>query len=222
MKRYKQLFNEDHNHWIDIKFSDIEKLEEELRISDLMKNAGMSQFTQKFAKETNKLMGTASQRARLVQMKVNLNKDYITFIWLTERTPKYKDNFNTNVVIPKTWELKKDNLYTIEIRILDFFKHLQKLPDYPSITNENIENIFLKANCQIWSDVPAFEFQGMNYTLSLFDASIYPENRPPKYWNKYHNSDQFVDKHTGSIINSIKFYIPQMRQMILKYILKNK
>lgn len=197
------------------------KLEEALRFTDLMKNSSMSSFTRKFAKETNKLMGNAPNRAKLVHAKVNTKKDYVTFIWLTERTPKYPDNFNTQVVDPSNMKLKKGNLYEVEIRVLDFFKLLETSPNYPEITNDDIEKTLMSANIKIWSDVPAFQYQGMNYHMTMFDAAIYPETRPPKRWNKYHGENQFLDKHTGSIINNIKFWIPMMRQMTLKFLKKN-
>ena len=196
-------------------------LDEDLRLSDLMKSASMSAFTKKFAKETNKLMGNATKRAKIVSVKVNKKKDYVTFTWLTERTPKYKDNFHTQVSDPnKDFQLKKDNLYTIQIRFLDFFKLLNTRPDKTNITDKDIEDVLTNANVQVWSDVPAFHWMGMNYNMSMFDASIYPTTIEPKYWNKYHNADQLLDKHSAGILNSIKFYIPMMRQMIKKYLKK--
>lgn len=190
---------------------------EELRLSDLMKSASMSDFTKKFNKETNKLMGNPTNHSKLVQMKVNENEDSITFFWVTERTPKYKDNFNMQVVDPTNFTMYKDNLYTIEIKFLEFFSLLNTRPDKNEITNKNIEEVLMNSDIMLWSDVPAYEFQGMNYNMSLFSASLYPENRPPNYWNKFHNSDQLLDKHAAGIVNSIKFYIPQMRMMIKKY-----
>lgn len=213
MKLYKQLIKK---RWLSI------RLEESLRFTDLMKSASMSSLTKKFSKETNKLMGNPTNHTKLIQARVNKNEDYVTFIFATERTPKYKDNFNTQVVDPKTWTMHKDNLYTIEIRIMDFFALLDTRPNKEEITNKDIEDVLFNADIKIWSDVPAFQFQGMNYNMTMFDASIYPENRPPSYWNKYHNSDQFLDKHSAGIINSIKYYIPQMRQMIKKYLKGNK
>ena len=213
MKRYKKFFTE---KWITIKLK--EYLGEELRLSDLMKSASMSDFTRNFNKETNKLMGNPTNHSKLVQMKVNENDDYITFYWVTERTPKYKDNFNTQVVNPDDFSLQKDNLYTIEIRILDFFKLLNTRPDENEVTNKDIEEVLFNANLRVWSDVPAYQFQGMNYNMTMFNAAIYPETRSPKYWNKWHDEDQFLDKHSAGIVNSIKFYIPQMRQMVKKYL----
>jgi len=191
---------------------------ENLKLSDLMKSASMSDFTKKFAKETNTLMGNATRRAKLVKMKANRKKDYITFIWLTERTPKYKDNFHVMAANPeKNFELEKDNLYTIQIRFLDFFKLLDTRPDKNDITNKDIEDVLNNADIQVYSDVPAFHWQGCNYNMSLFDAAIYPTTISPKYWNNFHNENQFLDKHSAGIVSQIKFFLPQARQIIKKY-----
>lgn len=194
------------------------ELREEVSFSKLYKNA-MSAFTKNFASETSKLMGAPTRHSKLIQMKANEKKDYITFLFATERTPKYKDNFNMGVVNPQTFKILKDNLYTIEIRILDFFTLLNKelvSSDEP-ITNNTIESVFKKANVQVWSDVPAFHWQGCNYYLSQLDGSIHPTDIEPKHWDQYHRGQQLLDKHSGGIINSIAFYIPQMRMMIKKY-----
>lgn len=202
--------------WITLQLKDY--LTEDLRLSDLTKNAGLSKFSKKFSKETNKLMGNPTNHTKLVQMKVNKVKDYITFIFLTERTPKYKDNFHTQVVDPSDMSLQLDNLYTIEVRVLDFFKLLNTRPDKTDITNKDIEDVLMTASIQWWSDVPSFQLQGSNYLLTTFDAAIYPEHRPPKRWNKFHHDDNFLDKHSAGIANSIKFFIPIMRQMVKKYL----
>lgn len=212
IKIYK-ILNE--KNWIKIKF------DENLRFSDLMKKASLSSFSKKFATETNKLMGAPTTHIKIKSIKVNKKKDYITFVWKTKRTPKYDKKSKMKVVDPKNgFKLRPARVYTIEIRILDFFKLLQTKPDYKKeeLTNQDIEDVLKEADVMVWSNVPAFQYQGMNYNMTMFDAAIHPENRSPKYWNKHHNEDQFLDKHTAGLINSIKFYIPQMRMMIKKYL----
>jgi hypothetical protein len=192
-------------------------IKEDIQISDLMK-ASMSAMTRKFNKETNKLMGNPTNHSKLVQAKVNRKKGYIDFYWVTERTPKYDDNFNTKVVNPKTWTLHKDNLYTIQLRLLDI---LPLLKQEKELSNEDIETAIMLCKVKVWDDTPMFHFQGANFNLSLLGGSLYPTDIAPKYWNKYHHSDQFLSKHSAGIFQSIKFYIPQMRQ-IIKKILKGK
>ena len=194
-----------------------QKLLEDVYFQDLMQNKGLSSFTKHYKKETDALMGAPTKHSKLIQTRFNEKKDYITFIFLTERTPKYKDNFNLQSVSSSNFKLQKDNLYTIKIRLLHIFEQLKQLQN---ITNQDIENLLFNSQIQIWSDNPSFQYQGMNYNITQLDGAIYPENRPPRYWNKFHKGNQLLDKHTQGIINSIKFYIPQMRQIIKKY-LKN-
>jgi len=193
------------------------KFSENLRFTDLMKKVSMSDFTKKFSKETNKLMGAPTTHTKLKSMRVNKNKDYIIFVWKTKRTPKYDKKAPMKVVDPKDdFTLKSARVYTIEIKVIDFFKLLHTKPD-GDFTNQDIEEVFNVCDIQIWSNVPAYHWMGMNYNMSMFDASLYPTHIEPKHWDNYHNSDQFLDKHTAGVVNSIKFYIPQMRQMIKKY-----
>ena len=190
-------------------------LDEDFTLPDLMNNKGLSSFSKKFKKETDSLMGPASQHTKYVQMKVKRKAGTITFIFLTERTPKYKDNFHTTVTRTDKWKLGQDNLYTIEIKFLDLLNQVKNNPD---LTNKEIDELFLKSRIQIWSDVPAFHWQGGNYYMSINDASINPTSIPPKHWDKKHHGEQLLDKHTQGVINSIKFYIPQMRQTLKKYL----
>jgi len=213
MIRYKPIQSK---QWISI------KLEENLRFSDLMKNAGVSNLTKKFSKETNELMGNAPNHTKLIKMRINKVKDYVTFYWRTERTPKYKDNFHTQEVDPNTMTLKKSKIYEIEIRVLDFFKLLETTPTYPKIFNKDIEDVLMTADILIWDSTPSFQFQGGNYNLTILDGAIYPEHRSPKRWDRYHGkSNLFLSKHSQSLINNIKWYYPQMRQMVVSYLMKN-
>jgi hypothetical protein len=193
------------------------KLLEDVYFKDLMQNKGLSNFTKKYKKETDSLMGSASKHSKLVQAKINKEKDFITFIFLTERTPKYKDNFNLQSVTSSNFKLHSDNLYTVEIRLLHVFEQLKNIPS-EKINNKTIEDLLFNSQIQIWSDNPSFQYQGMNYNMTQLDGSIHPENRSPKHWNNYHHGEQFLDKHSQGIINSIKFYIPQMRQILKKYL----
>ena len=216
------------------KYKEKKQFSESLRFSDLMKRASMSPFTRDYNKETNKLMGNPTNHTKLTGIRVNRKKDYVIFVWKTKRTPKYGKNKSMKIVDPKTFTLANGRIYTIEIKVMDFFKLLKTKPN-EDFTNADIEEVLNVADIAIWSNVPAFQFQGMNYHMTMFDASIYPENRPPKVWNdrvsrpiegisgsggKTHNEYQFLDKHTAGVINSIKFFIPIMRQMIWKYINK--
>ena len=193
----------------------------------------MSDFTRDYNKETNILMGNPTNHIKLKSMRVNKKSDYVIFVWKTKRTPKYDSKHVMKVVDPKNnFLMRPAKVYTIEIKILDFFKLLKTKPD-EDFTNADIEEVLNVADIQIWSDVPAFQYQGMNYYMTLFDAAIYPELRKPEVWDdrvsrpidivpgsggKTHNQNQLLDKHTAGVLNSIKWYIPQMRQMLRRYV----
>jgi len=204
---------------------EVHKFSESLRFSDLMKMASLSPFTRDYNKETNKLMGNPTNHTKLKSAKFNIKKDYVTFIWKTKRTPKYPKGHKMKAYDPITKSLVPARQYTIEIRILDFFKLLNTSPT--DITNKDIEDVLKVADIQMFSSVPMFQFQGGNFNMTMFDASIYPEDRPPVYWNKVvskfgktHDEKQFLDKHSAGVVNSISFYIPIMRQIIKSFMLK--
>ena len=201
--------------------SGIEKLEEarlqELKIADLTKNQGISDFTKPFKNELTKLKGSGATAAKLADIKYNLTNDYVTFIFLTERTPKYKDNFNLKAVDPNTWTFQDDNLYQIHIRFKGIFR---KITDFSKkrryISQDTIKNLLRKCEILIWSDIPSFQFQGSNYLLSQLSAAIHPTDIPPKYWQRFHKNKNLLDKHTQNIINSMGFWLNPMATSILK------
>jgi hypothetical protein len=191
---------------------------EEIRLSDLKGSAGMSDFTRSFRSERNQLMkGTSeAQNAKLVDSKINISQDHVTFIFKTARTPKYGDE---NEIAPITtgsnFKIVDDGpQYTMSIRILDFLEWLDTTPE--KITNKDLEDVIRVANVQVHCDCASQHWQGNNYNLSMFDGSLYPTNIAPTHWDKYHKDDNLVCKHLGGLINSIGFFIPQMRMSIKK------
>lgn len=195
-------------------------LEEDLRLSDLTKHAGVSDLTRIFMKDRQKIKGAGNISAKLVKMKVNKKKGWVTFVFLSE--PTY--TFDTQIVKLKTSDksMRKDNLYTQEIRILDIFSLLKSNPEFKSfkdVTIEEIKKVLKNADVQVSCDDPSFWWQGDAWTLTQFDASIIPCEIEPKHWGKFHNyGDNFLCKHLSLIFNSIDFYIPIMAGMIYKYL----
>ena len=199
MKRYKSIYK----HFT-----------EELRFSDLKKSAGMSDLTKDFRKERNKVMKPENITAKFIDTKIQ-GKD-VMFEFLTEVTEKYPDGYKWGEVEPdNNFDIKKPNsskTYEMNLLVLDFFPLLDTTPD--KITNKDIEDVLEVANVKLWCNCPAQHWQGNNYILSTFDASIHPTEIAPKVWNKKHLDDNFLCKHLGGLVNQIKFYIPQMRMGI--------
>ena len=88
LMKYKSIFEK---NWITI------KLEEDLRLSDFQKHAGLSDFTKKFKNIRQKKKGAGSKSARIIKLIVNKSKDYVTFIFYS--SPTYEPT--AQVVNPK-------------------------------------------------------------------------------------------------------------------------
>ncbi len=207
LKRYKSKY--------------IERFSEELRLSDLKKHAGLSDFTNKWRKDRQRLKGQGAKSTKIKSMKVNRKEDYITFVFTAEPTYTTKAKaVNTN-----NFEINKNvTIYTQQIRILDFFKWADTKPGYveKEMTVKEIKEILEVANIQVFCNCPSFHWQGHNYNISsMFDASIYPTDIAPKHWNQYHNNDNFICKHLDlTISQALNIYINNMTQMINKYLKK--
>jgi hypothetical protein len=204
MKKYKEIFT----RW-----------SENLRFSDLKKNAGMSAFTKKHKKIRNKAIGTDTATIKLIDAKIDNATDSITFYFQTGYTPIYPPDYQPGMTIPdKGFEIvpNRDDKYIMQLKVLDFFTWLDTSPD--EITVKDIEDVFKVADVQYFCECPSFHWQGANYISSQFDASIYPTNIAPTQWDSIHHDDNFVCKHLSGVLTNIEFYIPQMRQKIIKAI----
>ncbi len=213
MKRYISIFKE---QWLSFKFKDLkDKLEEELRFSDLATSAGMSDFTKKFRKERNKLLAPENKLAVLSDVIINKKQGHVTFIFYT--SPTYEDKMPTTN--PKSkFKPTEDTHYEMKFRILDFFKWAKTKPNYQStkkMTMKELKEILEVAYIQVFCNCMSYHWQGMNYNLSQFDASIFPTNIPPDHWSpNFHFDDQFLCKHLGGLINQWKFFINPMASML--------
>lgn len=194
------------------------KLTEALYFKDLVKSAGMSDFTAKFRKERDKVMGRENRLAKLVECNLDKADNSVTFRFLTPATEKYSDKHVFKTVDPITKELvaNPSKLYTIDWKVLKFFDWINTTPlDYP-ITRTDLNELFDIAEIQIWSDSPSFHYQSMNYNLSLIGGSMYPTDIAPKVWNSKHGEYAFTDKHITGILNNQSFYFNQMASMLTK------
>lgn len=204
MRKYKPLF-------------------EDLTFNDLKKSVGMSTFTLRHRKIRNaKPAGQQESKvAKLIDAKVESND--VTFIFKTPATQNIYPNSHKYMKTDPNQSFDLHNntkkLYTIEFKIIDFFKWVDTAPSEISV--KDIEDTLEVAYIKLFCNCGSFHWQGSNYNLSVNNASIYPTNIPPDHWNDYHNADQYVCKHVGGIINSIKFFIPQMRQKIIKKVRKS-
>ena len=205
MKRYKPLFT---THFT-----------EELRLSDLRKDAGISALTKQFKKIRTKQIGAESRNAKLVDVKVNREDDYVEFAFITIVTPYPNDkDHKYGETDPPDWDIDPNasKKYEMVIRVLDFFKWIDTTPN--EIVNKDIEDALNVANIQLSCNCPSFNWQGFAHKLTGFDASIYPQTIADPIWSLRHNDDGLICKHLQGLLNSIKFYIPQMRQTLVKQV----
>lgn len=208
-QRYKKFFPK--QNWITI------RLDEELRLSDLKAHAGISNFTKTWQKDRQKRKGAANKSSHLVKFEIDKDNDYITFFFYS--APTY--DLTGKIVNPDgSMEISKESpWYTQQIRILDFFKWAETTPGYKDakeLTAEDLKEILRVANVQVFCNCPSFHWQGDNWVISQFDASIYPTDISPNHWRNYHNDDNFVCKHLSMILSQIEFFIPLMASMIGK------
>ena len=216
---WSALKNQLHEHWIDIKFSDIEKLHEGLRFSDLAKHSGLSNFTKKFQKDRQKKVGSANKSAKLLKnLRVNKSKDYIIFTFASE--PTNKDDIS--ITKPKSMKLIKGYTTYVElVKIKDIFKLLKTNPNFKSykeVTIDDIKEVLKVCDVALWCDCPSDWYQGHSYYRTLFDASVYENNIEPKVWNHKHNENNILCKHLDMIMMQISYFRNLMTSMIYKYL----
>jgi hypothetical protein len=202
------------------RYKPIKKLNE-LTLADLKGNQGMSDLTSRFRKERNKIMGSESTQAKLIDVEIDETAKYVTFVWLTIPTEKYPKNYkykDVDIEGNKSIHLNRSKTYELKIRILDFFDWLETYPDKTEITVKDIKEIFEVSDIKVSSNDPSFQYQGQNYYLSsVFDGSIYPTNIPAPIWGPKHgNGDGLIGKHLQGLINGIKFWQNPMASMLTK------
>ena len=185
----------------------------------------LSDFTKGTKEERKKIQNTANINSKFLETKIDEDEGSVTFKFLTEATELLQGNKKMNKdeqkyqIDPNTKEKQKNPSHTYEIWI----KVLNVLPTKENegwieaydIENEPVSNPQLKeimnvADIQIFSNDPSFLFQGFQYNLTVKDASIFPENRKPKRWNKIHGETALLTKHIAQLFTSMDFFLPQM------------
>jgi len=206
-----------------IYIKDLNYLKEYITMSDLMKSQGMSDFTKRTRRQRNKKQGTENKLAKIVDLSIDREKDFVMFFWLTYATTNiYSKDYKFKDVDPKkNFKLEPDpsKVYTLQIKILNFFEWLDTYPDKTEITATDIKDIFEVSYIQIFSNDPSFHWQWMNFWISQLDGSIYPTDIAPKFWNKpelHGDGNAFTSKHLAGLINNIKFWYNPMASMLTK------
>ena len=92
-----------------------------------------------------------------------------------------------------------------------------------TITEEDVRVLLESAYVQVLCNDPSFHWQGSNWAATQLDASVYPTEIAPRVWNspKLHGDSggrmsNFLCKHLTGLINQIGFFIPKIRDIIIK------
>ncbi len=213
MIRYKQI-----KKWITVRFN------ENLRISDLTKNQGVSNITKKYKKIRSGEIGAESRNVKLIDTEVNKKLNYVKFIFLTEVTPVYGDYHDYEETEPGDYSLhaNRSKTYTEEMVVLDFFDWLDTYPDKTEITRKDIKDILEVSDIKLYCSCPSFNYQGMAHRLTTFDAAIYPQVINDKIWGPRHNDDNFLCKHLQGTVNSYKFWLQPASSQLTKKLQNRK
>lgn len=203
------------------KFSSPVRLREWLTIDALKAPDSTSSFTKGKAGIRKKLYKGENVAAKLIQCEYDSSHDWMTFSWLTPATMKaHGSDYVCKTTDPLNGFKTKVNpseLYTMQIRIIDFMKWLkQTRPESMNgqpITWREIKEVLQVAYVQVSCDDPSWWWQGDAWYGTQLDASIYPCNIPPKKWNKVHDPVNCLCKHLQNLIKSIDFFLNQMASM---------
>lgn len=198
------------------------KLQEFVRMSDLMDKSGLSDFTRPFEQERQRIMGGANKNTKLIQ--VDFDDEYNPiFSWLADATDKYGEDHKYKEVDPENgFKIIDDpsKTYTLKIKILDFLDWLNTHPDIKSVKEKDVKEILDVANIQAFSSSPGFMYQGLNYNLSVLDGSLYPTDIAPtpgpRGWLDRQGDMAFTDKHLTQLFSSMKFWYSPMASMLTK------
>ena len=221
------------------------KLDEFLKLSDLAKSSGMSDFTKTFyderhqkTKEHHHTRSTNNEQRVSKLLKCELQSDgSAMFYWLSESTEKYDAKHVVQVTDPHDgFKLKPEpsKLYTIQLKVLNVVKWLKTFPEKKVLDKKDIKEILEVADMQVFSNDPSFHWQGMNFSVSQLDGSIYPTNIAPKNskrnakgkviqigWKDKHGDGQaFFSKAMAGIFKQLPFYANVMASMLTKELIK--
>lgn len=191
------------------------------------KDTNVSKFTQKHQNIRQSFMQGANINTKLVQTK--LEGDDVLFYFLTEATEGiYPEDYKYKEVVPETKEviLNPSKTYTLILKFLDVAGSNGWInafdPEKETITQKDFKDLLQVANVQIHSTDPSFLFQSFQYNLTQLDASIWPEDRAPKKWDKILGGDFFLTKHLAQLFISIKsgFMLNQMASALTNVLRK--
>lgn len=206
----------------------------EITLADLRDKGNVSPLTQQWRKDRTRVMsGNESKTSKLIDIVLNESKNNIVIQFLSESTTldgkkpsktidssyKLYKGDKSEVNPQSNFSLRKNRakVYEVSIKILDFFDWLS-IFEGDKITRKEVKEILEVSDVQVFSNSPAMHWQGMNFNLSLLDASMYPTNIPNKVWGKKHGDPNgyFLSKELAGILATIDFWLNPISSMLTK------
>ena len=206
-----------YKEWKTLPEKDKAKLLEGLRISDLRKSAGLSDFTKPFMADRKRTKGAGSTSAKLIDCVIDQKEGWVTFQFLCEPTYSEEEPLWKETDPQKQFKLIKTKTYEQDIRILGFMEWVDAF-EGSELTKKDLKDILNVSDIQVWCYCPMQWWQGVSYYLTQeFDGSIYRNDIKPERWHIPHNSgDGLICKHLDLIIQSIDFWLNPMISMLNK------
>lgn len=203
--------------WLFLKKEDKHKFVEGLKLSDLTKHSGISNFTKPFMIDRRKIKGTGNRSAKLIDCVLNEKENWVMFQFLSEPTYNEEEPIWKETDPKKRFQLIKTKTYEQDIKILGIFDWLKAF-EGSELTIKDLKDILKISEIQVWCYCPMQWWQGVSYYLTQeFDGSVYPNNIKPERWNVPHNNgDGLICKHLDLIFSSISFFINPMTSMLNK------
>ena len=201
------------------------RLDEAMTAKDFMSKDIMSSLTRSYYDDRQSMIGGANKNSRLISTVYNRDKDWVTFVFKTRATPDLSDKKTTGgptgIEPSSTLSDNPQKVYFQMIRVKEFLALLKDTrPESLSskkISWDDIREVIMTADIQVWCGCPSFYFQGIDYWLSQFDGAIYPCDIHPRRWNSpylHGEGNSYVCKHLASLWNSIGFFATQMTSSI--------
>jgi hypothetical protein len=202
----------------------------EITLKDLKdaKTSAISPSTLDWRKDRNKAGYLENRSSKIVDCTISEGDDSFTFTFLSESTEgqtKFSKERGYNYDDPKG-EVSTDNLsiksnksklYEVQIKFLglkEFVEYLKTTPE-GKVSKKDIAYLIENFDCQIFSNSPAYQYQGYNYICSQLDLSIFPTSIPSKQWMpKTFKGEFMLSKHLYGIIQQISFFSQIMAQML--------
>lgn len=205
----------ENNGTLDTGLYAVGSLYEFVTVRDLQDKAAISNKTAGHLADREIVAGKAKDNIYLDSVLVE--EDSITFKFGSFATTEAYDEDHEYKKVGKRHKLEQnpDQEYSIYLKFLNTQTWAKNMKGRRRVEPSNIESLLNNAYVQIWSTSPAWHYQGHNYWSSQLDASIFPTNKKPERWDKFHNETQ-LDKHTAHLLANLSDFHKDMAKAVAK------